>query len=103
VNIFDAIPTNLSNEVFSILAESGDVKIERIVSKGHTSPATGWYDQTQNEWLIVLRANAIISFEDLPSVTLQEGDYMNIPAHEKHRVKWTDPDVETVWLAVHYS
>jgi hypothetical protein len=33
-------------------------------------------------------------------IELEPGDYINIPAHLKHRVEWTDPDIETVWLAV---
>ena len=102
MNIFDAIPDNLSDEVFEILAENKNVKIERIISKGHSSPDTGWYDQEQNEWVIVLKGEAIISFEDDTSVTLTAGDYLNINAHQKHKVKWTAPDIETIWLAVHY-
>lgn len=101
-NIFDAIPEDLSNEVFEDLVSSDKVKIERIISKGHTSPDVGWYDQEQSEWVIVIAGSAIIGFDDKPSVTLKAGDYLNIPAHQKHNVAWTDPDVETVWLAVFY-
>lgn len=101
-NIFDSIPADLSNEVFEDLVSSDKVKIERIISKGHTSPDFGWYDQEQSEWVIVIAGSAIIGFDDKPSVTLKAGDYLNIPAHQKHKVGWTDPDVETVWLAVHY-
>jgi cupin 2 domain-containing protein len=81
-NIFDTVPENLPDEQFEQLLESGSVRIERIISKGHRSPKSGWYDQEQNEWVIVLRGEAILSFEDGSSVTLNE--------------------VETIWLAVHY-
>ena len=101
-NIFDSIPTDLSSEIFDDLVSSDTVKIERIISKGQTSPDFGWYDQEQNEWVIIIAGSAIIGFDDKPSVTLKAGDYLNIPAHQKHKVAWTDPDVETVWLAVHY-
>lgn len=101
-NIFDAIPKDLSNEVFEDLVSSNKVKIERIISKGHTSPDVGWYDQEQSEWVIVIAGSAIIGFDDKPAVTLKAGDYLNIPAHQKHKVAWTEPDIETVWLAVHY-
>lgn len=101
-NILDSIPADLSNEVFDDLVTSDKVRIERIISKGHTSPDFGWYDQDQSEWVIVIAGSAIIGFDDKPSVTLKAGDYLNIPAHEKHKVAWTDPDVETVWLAVFY-
>lgn len=101
-NIFAELPQNLDAEVFEILASSETVKIERIISKGHTSPQTGWYDQEQNEWVIVLKGEAVLSFEDGETVRLTAGSYLNIPAHKKHRVDWTDPDRATIWLAVHY-
>ncbi|MDX2244117.1 MAG: cupin domain-containing protein [Leptolyngbyaceae cyanobacterium bins.302] len=78
------------------------MKIERIVSRGHTSPETGWYDQEQNEWVIVLQGEAVLSFEHEEPLCLKVGDYINIPAHSKHRVDWTDPNQETIWLAIHY-
>ncbi|MDT8283133.1 MAG: cupin domain-containing protein [Gammaproteobacteria bacterium] len=100
-NIYDAIPKNLKTEVFDLLLDSEVVKIERIVSKGHKSPS-GWYDQDDNEWILLVKGAAILSFADKSSITLKEGDFYNIPAHKKHRVKWTDPDIETVWLAIQY-
>ena len=101
-NIFDAIPENIESEIFELLAKSDGTRIERIISKGHKSPDSGWYDQDENEWVLVLRGEAILLFEDGTSVNLKAGDYINIPAHKKHKVEWTDPKVETVWLAVHY-
>jgi cupin 2 domain-containing protein len=101
-NIFDDVPENIPDEQFEQLVESGHVRIERIISKGHKSPESGWYDQEQNEWVMVLRGEAILSFEDGSSVTLKEGDFLNIEAHRKHKVEWTTPNVETIWLAVHY-
>lgn len=101
-NIFDFIPDRLDVESFDVLASDENVKIERIVSRGHASPESGWYDQEQNEWVIVLKGEAIIAFEDETEVNLKPGDYLNIPAHTKHKVSWTKPDEDTVWLAVHY-
>lgn len=101
-NIFNAIPKNLKAEVFERLVESDAVRIERIISKGHKSPQSGWYDQDENEWLIVLRGEAILLFEDNSSLTMKEGDFINIPAHQKHKVKWTAPNIETIWLAIFY-
>ena len=34
---------------------------------------------------------------------MKPGDFVNIPAHNKHRVEWTAPDEPTIWLAVHYG
>lgn len=101
-NIFDAIPENIDTEIFELLAKSETTRIERIISKGHKSPDSGWYDQEKNEWVLVLRGEAILLFEDGTSVKMKAGDYINIPAHKKHKVEWTDPKIETVWLAVHY-
>ncbi len=101
-NLFDAIPNNLETEVFETLIASDNVKIERIISKGHTSPDTGWYDQDNNEWVIVLKGEAVLTFADGSQVTLKAGDYVNITSHQKHKVDWTEPDTETIWLAIHY-
>ena len=101
-NIFESIPDNLDKEIFELLAQSENIKIERIISKGHSSPETGWYDQEQNEWLIVLKGEAIIVFENGKEVNLKPGCHVNIPAHKRHKVGWTSPDTETIWLAVHY-
>ncbi len=101
-NIFESIPDNLTEEVFELIVQSSTVKIERIVSRGHCSPESGWYDQDKNEWIVVMKGEAIICFEDNKKVNLKSGSHLNIPAHLKHRVKWTDPDVETIWLTVHY-
>lgn len=99
-NIFSAIPRDLSREVFETLIENDSIKIERIVSKGQQTP---WYDQEQNEWVMILKGQAVISFDDQTSVQLKEGDFINIPSHKKHRVSWTDPEQETIWLAIHYK
>ena len=101
-NIFEAVPEQLKDELVEPLVERGSVRIERIISRGHASPASGWYDQQHSEWVIVLRGKAVLVFEDGRSLALEQGDHLNIPAHSKHRVEWTAPEVETVWLAVHY-
>ena len=101
-NIFDAIPENIETELLEPLIKSNGVRIERIISKGHKSPAAGWYDQDNNEWVMVLKGEAILLFEDETSVTLKAGDFINIEAHKKHKVERTAPDIETIWLAVHY-
>ena len=101
-NIFDTIPDDIRAEIFEPLVDSENVTIERIISKGHSSPDSGWYDQDKNEWVIVLKGKAVLAFTDGSSTTLKAGDYINITAHQKHKVSWTDPDTETIWLAIHY-
>jgi cupin 2 domain-containing protein len=101
-NIFTEIPTQLPNELFETLTQNSQVKIERIISKGHASPVDVWYDQPQAEWVILLKGNAKLQFaKDRTIITLTTGDYLFIPAHEKHRVDWTDPNCDNIWLAIH--
>jgi len=102
-NIFENIPEQLKQECFDTLVQSEHVTIERIVSEGHASPESGWYEQKRNEWVIVLQGAATIVFENGNQTRLQTGDHLNIPALCKHRVIWTDPDQKTIWLAVHYD
>jgi cupin 2 domain-containing protein len=101
-NIFASLPAVLPDETFDELVENRAVRIERIVSQGHTSPESGWYDQDEHEWVIVLRGRGRLQFDDGEEVGLDVGEWIEIPAHRKHRVAWTNPDVVTVWLAVFY-
>ncbi len=102
-NIFDSLPKTLHKEVFEDIVHSQTVRIERIVSRGHTSPDSGWYDQEESEWVMVIEGRASLEFENGSRCNLSAGDYVNIPAHIKHRVAWTDPNEITVWLAVFYN
>ncbi len=102
-NIFGHLPEDLSLEVFETILNSSKVKLERIVSKGHSSPDGFWYDQDENEWVLLLQGRAEIKFfEEDKNIILKSGDYFNIPAHVKHRVEWTSPNEETIWLALFY-
>jgi cupin 2 domain-containing protein len=101
-NLFNPIPENSSEETFSELVRGDNVRIERIVSNGHSSPSSGWYDQKEHEWVAVLKGEAKIFFENGNEVHLTAGCHLTIPAHTKHKVTWTTPDTETLWLAVHY-
>jgi len=102
-NLFADIPKDLSDELFETLLQTSGFRIERIVSRGHCSPINFWYDQDDNEWLILLKGSAVLRFEDQSkNITMNPGDYVNIEKHRRHRVELTDPNQETVWLAVHY-
>lgn len=102
-NIWAAIPDQIPDELTEILAISGEVKIERIISRGHCSADDFWYDQDYNEWVLLLQGKASLSFEGTPAaLELTVGDYINIPAHIRHRVAWSAEDTETLWLTVKY-
>ena len=102
-NLFAALNSDHSAEVITTLLEHPSLRIERIVSVGQSSPEDFWYDQEDHEWVIVLKGKGAIEYADGRIVELAEGDYVNIPAHQKHRVSYTDPDSETLWLAIHYK
>ncbi len=101
-NLLTDFPSNLPEELFTSLLETTDLRIERIVSHGHSSPDGFWYDQDQHEWVLVLRGAARLSIEG-EIKELKPGDYVHILAHQKHRVEWTATDEPTVWLAVFYG
>ncbi len=102
-NIFRNIPEKISDEIFEKILENNNVRIERIISKGHSTPKDFWYDQEENEWVILLKGSAEILFKNNSVIIhLKVGDYLNINSHVKHRVEYTDPNIETIWLAVFY-
>lgn len=98
-NVFADHDPASDGEYFSTLCENSSVKIEKIVSHSHSSPAGFWYDQDGDEWVIVLRGTAALEFTDGQIVEMSEGDYVNIPRSVRHRVARTGK--HTVWLAVH--
>lgn len=103
-NVFERVPTGGADEEFTELLAGSGVKIERIVSTGQRSPDGFWYDQAQSEWVVVLRGAARLRFEDEPTAReLRAGDHVEIAAHRRHRVEWTDEREPTIWLAVHFG
>ncbi|WJV64996.1 cupin domain-containing protein [Pectobacteriaceae bacterium CE70] len=91
-------------ETFEVLLTRPDIRIERIISTGQSSPPGFWYCQPQSEWVTVLQGSARLQFENESDArVMKTGDFVNIPALCRHRVEWTDPKEPTIWLAVHYS
>jgi cupin 2 domain-containing protein len=98
-----SIPAQLPREFVEVLAGGGKVRIERIVSRGQTTPKGSWFDQPQAEWVLLVQGAARLRLEDEPEErALQPGDWVNIPARVRHRVTWTDPACDTLWIAVFY-
>ncbi|WP_415398672.1 Nif11 domain/cupin domain-containing protein [Synechococcus sp. W4D4] len=96
-------PTS-GQERTDVLASGQHWRLERIHSCQASSPAEGWYDQEDSEWVLVLQGSASLQFEDeeLPR-DLCVGDALLIAPHRRHRVTATDPDPGTVWLALFWS
>jgi cupin 2 domain-containing protein len=99
-----ALPTPGTGEMFDTLLVHPDARIERIVSQGQASPPGFWYDQTEDEWVLLVQGSAELTvIVDEPAaaqaLSLQAGDWVFLPAHRRHRVRSTSLDA--VWLAIH--
>jgi cupin 2 domain-containing protein len=103
-DLFADLPMVLAEEEISLLGDRPGARIEKIVSTGQASPPGFWYDQPFAEWVFLLQGSAglLIEGEDAPR-ELRPGAYVEIPAHVRHRVEWTDPARPTLWLAVHLT
>ena len=100
-NIFKQTSGAAGEEEFLTLLERNGVKIQRIVSHASRTPENHWYDQAYTEWVLVVRGHAILEFDGGGRIDLQEGDYLTIPPHARHRVDETGP--ETIWQVVHLT
>ena len=103
-NMLTGIPAALPEEFLETLASSSSVRIERIVSRGHHSPPDFWYNQSQNEFVLLIQGEARLEYPGEAGIhRLSPGDWLVIPSHRKHRVAWTSETTETVWLAVFFG
>ena len=94
----------LPHEAVETLVERPGLRIERIVSTGQATPEGQWYDRETDEWVLVVRGRARLRIAgEAQDRDLGEGDFLLLPAHCRHRVTWTEPDMPTVWLAVHLA
>lgn len=102
-NIFD-IPAELPpQEQFETLLKKDGIFIEKVVSTGQITPPGEWYDQEREEWLIVLQGEGELSYEDSSRIKLTVGDYLYIPAHQKHRVEYTSTQPPCIWLTIFFD
>ena len=96
--IFEPIADSRNDELFVPLLERAGFKLEQIISYGQASDPGSWYDQDGDEWVLLVRGEAVLEFKR-ERINLKEGDYIMIPAHEKHRVASCSQDA--LWLALH--
>jgi cupin 2 domain-containing protein len=101
-NLYSAPPRQRDCELIDVLVQGQGARIERIVSTGQASPEGFWYDQAEDEFVLLLAGSATLRFEqDDLCLELKPGDWIEIPARVRHRVERTDAHAATVWLAVY--
>jgi len=101
-SLFRNLPNATEEERLEQLCQSKSFRIERIVSAGQVSPPGFWFDQSDDEWVLVVQGEAEISLLDPDeTIHLSAGDWLLIDAHRKHRVEATSREPATIWLAVH--
>lgn len=103
-NLLHDIPAHLAAEQFDLLLQTGTCRLERIISIGHITPPGEWYDQENNEWVLLLQGQAQLRFADEQEPRqMESGDHIWIPAHRRHRVEWTSHNPPAIWLALHLA
>ncbi|ANG63254.1 cupin [Marinobacterium aestuarii] len=103
VNLLQGLAPTGAEEVFESLVQRPGFRLERILSWGQVTPEGEWYDQAEDEWVLLLVGGARLLIEGQGELTLVPGDTLLLPTHCRHRVSWTDPAQVTVWLALHFA
>ncbi|MCJ7766196.1 MAG: cupin domain-containing protein [Thiovulaceae bacterium] len=96
MNLFDYFLPERGKERFTELFNFKNVVINRIVSNNIVNGE--WYEQAEDEWLVLLEGDALLEFED-EEKSLRQGETLFIPAGRRHFVKSSSE--KTVWLTVH--
>jgi len=95
-NILENIKIPEKGEIFDILNQTGNVKIERIISSGNIPEKI--YVQDHDEWVLILKGRAELKV-DGENIHLEEMDYLFIKKNIPHKVLNTENG--TLWLAIH--
>ena len=100
-SLFDNTSAAADREAVEVLLEGRGARVERIVSTGQATPAGEWYDQPGDEWVALLAGRATLRLQDGSLLEMAPGDWLLLPAHQRHRVESTSVDPPCVWIAVH--
>ena len=103
MNFLASLPDASQAEQVTELLTRKNVRIERIVSQGQCSAVDDWYDQSEDEWVMVIKGKARLELDDGQLIEMGPGDSIFLQAHQRHRVDWTTPDEPTLWLAVFFE
>lgn len=103
-NLLDASLPPPGQESHRLIQAGQNWRLEVISSLAASSPEGFWYDQSEHEWLTLLRGSAGLRLRDPDEyLDLSVGDQLHLPAHRLHRVERTDPPPGTIWLAFFWT
>lgn len=100
-NLYADATAKPGEEVLETLAGNDQIRIVRIVSNNAETPVNTWYEQEEDEWVVVLQGNGVVEIEDGETINLNPGDWIHFPPFVRHRVAQTSADPPCIWLAVH--
>ena len=99
-NIFEFSKTG-GGEISEDLFKFKEGRVVRIFSAGQASAPGFWYEEKEDEWVIVLAGEGEIEWPNGQKRLLKAGDWLFLPEREKHRVAYTSSCPPCVWLAVY--
>ncbi len=99
INLFEASSELNDSEQIVPLLWMQNARLEWIASYGQASEDEFWYEQAQDEWVLLAKGCAVLRFEGNRDLLLQAGDCLTLPAGLKHRVQSCSDDA--VWIALH--
>jgi cupin 2 domain-containing protein len=103
MNIYENIPGWFPDEKTDVLYENPDCRIERVLSYGQATPEGKWYDQEEQEWIVLLEGTAkLLMFPD-EEIFMRKGDTFFIEARRRHRVVFTSENPACVWLCIFFK
>ena len=99
MNIFTPNLSDSKLEHFDTLLKTSNIHIEKITSQGQTSDE--WYEQNQDEWVLLLEGEGHLLYEDGSRFELSKGEHLYIPKMQRHKVVYTASP--TIWLAIFFD
>ncbi len=103
-NLHRGLPADPEKEVEEALLSRPGLRIGRIVSAGQSSPPGFWYDQAEDEFVLLVAGEAGLHLEgEREPRRLGPGDWVHLPAHRRHRVAWTRAEPPTLWFVIHHA
>jgi cupin 2 domain-containing protein len=97
-NLYQSSKPSPGSEVFTTLFQNKTIRVESI--RSWLKDSGEWYDQSEDEWVVLIEGKARLEIGG-ETLTLEKGDCLFIPSHQRHRVLWTSEDA--LWLGVFSS